>query len=43
MELINGEMPEEAAICELREETGYKAESVLESSAVGRSTVAGER
>ena len=42
--LINdGEMPEEAAIRELREETGYKAESALESSAVGRSTVVGER
>ena len=43
----DGEMPEEAAIRELREETGYKAESALESSAVGHSTVtcvvAGER
>ena len=42
--LINdGEMPEEAVIRELREETGYKAESALESSAVGCSTVVGER
>ena len=43
----DGETPEKAAIHELREETGYKAESALESSAVGRSTVtcvvAGER
>ena len=39
----DGEMPEEAVIRELWEETGYKAESALESSAVGRSTVAGER
>jgi 8-oxo-dGTP pyrophosphatase MutT (NUDIX family) len=30
----DGETPEEAAIRELREETGYKAESALESSAV---------
>ena len=34
------ETPEEAAIRELREETGYKAESALESSAVGCLTVA---
>lgn len=30
----DGETPEEAAIRELREETGYKAEGALESSAV---------
>jgi 8-oxo-dGTP pyrophosphatase MutT (NUDIX family) len=39
----DGEMPEEAAIHELQEETGYKAESALELSAVGRSTVAWSR